>query len=170
MLTKWINTIKGGIVLSLIVTIGYGGYLYRESLIERGRNEVRMENLQNDNKALADALIAITQLTTETKQQQEAYQLAQAELSKLALRLSSRDKQLRDQQKDFERKLAAANDNSIRDYAKAVTDNFNGCRKDVERFGLEAGSCAAAAEALKANNESLVKARGNEQQPNPDRR
>lgn len=56
---------------------------------------------------------------------------------------------LRAQERDFDAKLKRASAEAVREYAKAVDGNLEGCRLSLKRFAGEAASCSGTAHTLK---------------------
>jgi uncharacterized coiled-coil protein SlyX len=149
--------IKAGVILAVLAGLAYLGLQYRAELIERGREEIRTQQLKQENKDLSEALVELTRLSKAVYEHQQSYEAAQAQLGLLRGRLAGRDKRLQEQDAAHKAQLAAASADSLRRYGEVVKDNFDRSREHVKRFGLEAIERAAAAEALKANLDSINK-------------
>jgi len=143
------RTAKLAIGATLVGALGVTYWVHRNTLLETGREEVRADLRVAENARLREALRETARLTDELGKANDEYTQAKAQVDGLRVRLRAGDQRLREQAAAFERDVAAAGADGLRRYATASERNLLGCRADLERFGLEAASCSAAAHALK---------------------
>ncbi len=125
--------------------------------LEKGRHaQTRADHAEQEAQRLRESLREVSRLVTVHKETQDAYTLQRGQVLALRDRLRAADQRLRDQQAEHDTRIAAAGADGLRRYATAVSGDFGRCRADVERFGLEAAACSAAAHALKANLDALA--------------
>lgn len=134
---------------------------YRSSLIEQGYDKAVAEYTQAEAELVQKHNKDVEVLQGKNQELQNAHNQKSDEVSVYRSKLSAVSVQLREQQADHGRRVEAASCGSIRRYADAVYANFTEARGHVERLGLEAASCSAAAETLR---EALDLANG--QSPN----
>jgi len=134
-------------VLSLAVVSGLA--VYRQSLIQDGYNDA-VADYQSAEKALKaqheEKLKKIATRNTELENENAKKKL---EVSGYRSKFAAASERLRQQDANLSARVDEASRESLSRYAKAVNENFAGCRSHVERLGLEAASGAVAAEALK---------------------
>ncbi|MGC4395975.1 hypothetical protein [Hydrogenophaga sp. T2] len=119
--------------------------------------QTRAVHAEQESERLRETLREVSRLTVAVKGAQDAYQQERGQVLALRNRLRDAGQRLRDQQADTDARIAAASADGVRRYAQAVSGDLARCRVDVERFGVEAAACSAAAHALKRNLDSLTK-------------
>lgn len=134
----------------LLVLFGIGFAYYRNSLIESGYEKAVAEYQEAELTLLKKHDKEVSVLLLKTQELQNAHKEKSNEVSTYRSKFSAVSQRLREQQVDFERRVEEASGGSVRDYANAVTRNFDEARGHVERLGLEAAECSAVAEALKS--------------------
>jgi len=131
----------------------------QNSSLQRERlqhSETKAAHAQQEGERLREALREVSRLTTVVKGAQDAYDQQRGQVVALRDRLRAANQRLRDQQAEHVSAIAAAGADGLRRYAQATRADLERCRADVERFGLEAASGAAAAHALKANLDAVA--------------
>ena len=126
---------------------------------EQGRHaQTRADHAEQEAGRLREALREVARLVTVTKETQDVYNQERSLVLALRDRLRAAGQRLLDQQAEHDARIAAAGADGLRRYATAVGADLGRCRADVERFGLEAAACSAAAHALKANLDAVNQA------------
>lgn len=127
--------------------------------VEKGRHaQTRANHAEQDVERLREALREVSRLVTANQENQDAYNQERSQVLALRDRLRAAGQRLRDQQAEHDARIAAAGADGLRRYATAVGADLGRCRADIERFGLEAAACSAAAHALKANLDAVNQA------------
>jgi hypothetical protein len=109
------------------------------------------EAAQRDRIRASEKFILVAQ---KLENLQNAYNKQVLDLADAKRRIDELDGGLLDAQRDFDRRVATAKAESLRDFAKASRDNFARCRRLVKRFGFEAAEGSAAAHTLNATQSS----------------
>ena len=122
---------------------------YRSHLIGEGYNKAVAEYQQAEKKLVEDHSKEVEELQTKTKELQDAHKEKSSEVNTYRSKLATVSQRLREQQADTSKRVEEATCGSVREYANAVTRNFEDARGHVERLGLEAAECSATAETLK---------------------
>jgi len=127
--------------------------------VEKGRHaQTRADHAELEAERLREALREVARLVTVTKETQDVYNQERSQVLALRGRLRAAGQRLLDQQAEHDARIAAAGADGLRRYATAAGADLGRCRADVERFGLEAAACSAAAHALKANLDAVNQA------------
>lgn len=122
---------------------------------QRQHAQTRTRHAEEEGERLRETLRELSRLTTVTQETQDAYNHQRGQVLALRDRLRTAEQRLRDEQAQLDARIAAASADGLRRYATAVSGDLGRCRADVERFGLEAAACSAAAHALKANLDAI---------------
>jgi hypothetical protein len=134
-------------VLSLAAVSGLA--IYRSSLVQHGYDNavaeyVRVETVLKDKHKEDLRLLSLKNTELENENSKK-----KLEVSSYRSKFAAASERLRQQDANLSARVDEASRESLSRYAKAVNENFAGCRSHIERFGLEAASSAATAEALK---------------------
>ena len=135
------------VVLALLATSFAG---YRSHLIDEGYNKAVAEYREAEKTLQEKHDKEVSALQLKTQELKNAHKEKSNEVNDYRIKFSAVSQRLREQQADSDRRVEEASCGSIREYANAVTRNFEEARSHVERLGLEAASCAVAAETLKS--------------------
>jgi predicted RNase H-like nuclease (RuvC/YqgF family) len=138
-----------------LLTVGLSGLLvttfagYRSHLLKDGYNKAETEFRQAEKELVEKHGKDVEELLDKTKELQNAHKEKSNEINAYRNRLADTSQRLREQQALNDRRIEDASCGSLREYANAVTRNFDEARGHVERLGLEAAECSATAETLK---------------------
>lgn len=144
-----LKTVKLAVIVCAAVGAVVSLNAYRKSLVESGYDKAVAEYKLAAKKLIEKHDAEQLALKADIKELQNEHQQKTEQLSDYRSKFAATTRRLREQEADSRRKLAEAACGSVRDYASAVTRNFEEARGHVERLGLEAASCAATAETLK---------------------
>ena len=142
---------------ALVVAVGIGAAAYRTALIQKGYDKAMTEVEAHRADTLREFIKERSRQLDIVKGLQDAYNDQTASVAAFRDRARAAERRMRDQDREFEARLAAASAESVRRFAQATERNFEGCIGHVERFAAETASCAGAAHTLKSNLDAVVK-------------
>jgi hypothetical protein len=142
---------------ALVVAVGIGASAYRSALIQKGYDKAMVEVEAHRADTLREFIKERSRQLDIVKGLQDAYNDQAASVAAFRDRARAAEQRMREQDRDFEARVAAASADSLRRYAQATERNFEGCLGHVERFAAEAASCSGAAQALKSNLDAVVR-------------
>lgn len=128
--------------------VAWGYQLHRLGLIQTGYDRAMAEVQEASRIQEREAQREYTRLIERIKEVQDDYLTEQARVAQYRDRWRSADERMREQERDFAARIAAASSESLRQYAAQADADFGRCIGHVERFAAEAASCSAAAHAL----------------------
>jgi len=134
---------------ALVATLLAGAYWYRGELIQTGYDQAMTEVQIAQADRLREQISETSRLVGVVKELQDDAQKQQASIDGFRDRERVAAQRLRDQEADYERRLAAASSEALRIYAASIDGNLERCRADVERFAQEAARGSVAADTLK---------------------
>jgi DNA anti-recombination protein RmuC len=134
------------VTLSALVAAFAG---YRSYLLDEGYNKAVAEYRQAEQRLVEDHNQEVAELKAQTGKLQNAHNEKSKEVNSYRSKLSAISDRLREERADTGKRVEEATCGSVREYANAVTRNFEEARDHVERLGLEAAECSATAETLK---------------------
>ena len=148
------------VAAALAAALAAAGWAYRGALIQQGYDKAMAEVTAHRADMMRELVRERTRQQGIIKGLQDAYTQQTADVAAFRSRLRVADSKLRDQARDFERRIATASADSLRRYAAAADGNLERCIGDVERFATEAASCASGAYALKRNLDAITTQKG----------
>ena len=159
MITRLLDVVPGWVWALLCAGLAASSAVNHQRLAhERSAHaETRTAHAEAEAAALREIQRELARQIQLVQGAQDAYQTQRQAVLALRDRLRDADQRLRDQQTDLDARIAAASAEGLRRYAAAAGGDLARCRADVERVGLEAAACAAAAHALKDNVEALTR-------------
>lgn len=141
---------------ALAAAAAWGAYAYRASLIQQGYDKAMAEVAAHRADTIREFMRERSRTLDILKGLQDDYREQAADVAEFRARARVAEQRMRDQNRDFEARVAAASADSLRRYAEATERNFEGCVGHVERFAAEAASCSGSATALKGNLDALT--------------
>lgn len=138
----------------LVVAVGIGAASYRSALIQQGYDKAMTEVEAHRADTLREYMRERSRQLEIVKGLQDAYTAQTADVAAFRARARAAEQRMRNQDREFETRVAAASADSLRRYAEATERNFEGCVGHVERFAAEAASCSGAAQALRGSLEA----------------
>ena len=150
------NRTTGLAVLALAVALG--AYAYRRALIQQGYDAAMAQVQAHAADTQRELVREHARQQTIVKGLQDAYTQQTADVAAFRDRQRAAGQRLREQERDFENRVATASAESLRRYAQAADGDFERCIGHVERFAAEAAKGAGAAHALKRNLDAITTA------------
>lgn len=142
---------------ALVVAAGIGALTYRSSLIQQGFDKAMTEVEAHRTDTLREFIRERSRQLDIVKGLQDAYNDQIASVAAFRDRARAAEQRMRDQDRDFEARLASASAESLRRHAEASERNTERCIGHVERFAAEAAGCSSSAHALKNNLDAVTK-------------
>ena len=143
---------------ALAVAAAWGAYAYRGALIQQGYDQAMAEVRAHAADTMRELVRERSRQLDIVKGLQDGYVKQAADVAAFRERERAAGQRLREQERDFEARVAAASADSLRRYAQAVDGDLGRCISDVERFAAEAASCSGAAHTLKGNLDAVTAA------------
>ena len=147
--------IRLGIYAAIAAMVAAGAYAYRGSLIQRGYDQAISEVRIAENDRLRELIKEQARLVGVVKELHEQADKQKLDIAAFRERERVARQRLRDQEVDYQRRLAAASAEALRRYAQATDSHLDECRGMVEEFASEAAACATAAWTLKRYIDAL---------------
>lgn len=147
------NRVTFGLVLAGAAAWGY--HNHRVGLIQQGYNTAMNEVQDREDARLREQTRETARLTGVVEGLNREHQEMRGEIDRFNSRWADAQRLHNAQERDFERRLAAAGAEAVRRYAQASDRNLERCRQDVARFSREAAEGSAAAWTLKGYVDSV---------------
>ena len=141
---------------ALAAAVAWGAYAYRAALIQQGYDKAMAEVAAHRADTLRELMRERSRQLDILKGLQDDYHDQAADVAAFRARARDAEQRLRDQDRAFEARVAAASADSLRRYATVVDRDFERCVGHVERFASEAASCSGTAQALKGNLDAIT--------------
>lgn len=142
------NKVTLGIAVAGAVALGY--YKHRSDLLQTGYDTAMREVQDREDARLREQIKETGRLVGVVERLNDETKKLQGQVDLFSGRWRDAERLHADQEGDFQRKLADARAEAVREYAKASDRNLERCRQDLARFAGEAAAGSIAAHALKA--------------------
>lgn len=140
---------------ALVAMAVAGAYAYRSSLIQMGYDQAMAQVREAETDRLRELLKENSRLVGVVKGLQDEADKQKQDIAAFRARQRADAQRLRDQEVDYQRRLAAASAEALRRYAKDADSHIDDCRGVVEELASEAAACATAAWTLKKYIDAL---------------
>lgn len=147
----WDALVFNKVTLGLAVAgaVAWGYYEHRQSLLQQGYDTAMVEVQDREDARLREQVKETGRLVGLVERLNDDAKKLRGQVDEFAGRWRHAERLHADQEGDFQRKLANARTEAVRDYAQASDRNLERCRQDVARFSGEAATGSIAAHTLK---------------------
>lgn len=126
-----------------------GAYSYKNSLIQRGYDKAVAEFQEAENTQLRELIRENSRLVGVVEKLNAKAKQQEKDIAAFRARQRAHADELRTKEADYQRRLAAASAEAVRQHAKELDGYLGRCTEDVERFATEAAQCSGVAWTLK---------------------
>lgn len=146
----WVGLLFNKVTLGIAISgaLAWGYYEHRKELMQAGYDAAMTEVQDREDARLREQMRETGRLIDLVERLNNEARALEARVNLFAGRWRDAERLFDDQDRDFQRQLADARTEAVREYAKASDSNLEGCRRVVARFAREAAESSGVAHTL----------------------